>query len=179
MRLELSPGSCVLIDLRASGLLRAVGHDPTLTAVPPSFALDVPDAGPGAFQVAVDARFPAEAIEPSAGLTPSESAQMRDNLCGRDVLDAARWPTVDFRGRYAGTLTGGTLSGDLVVRGVPRPLSIEVTVSRDEEALVATGAWEGTLSQLGIKPFKALLGALKLKDWIRLRLDARFLVTIT
>jgi hypothetical protein len=169
----------VLIDLRASGLLRAVGHDPTLLAVPGSFALEGRDAGGGAIEVAVDARFPAEAIEPSADLTPSESAQMRDNLRGRDVLDAAQWPTVDFRGRYAGTLTGGTLSGDLVVRGVPRPLSIEVAVSRDEEAFVATGTWEGRLTQLGIKPFKALLGALKLKDWIRLRLDARLHVTIT
>jgi hypothetical protein len=169
----------VLIDLRASGLLRAVGHDPTMLAVAQSFALDVRDAGGGAIEVAIDARFPVEAIEPPADLSPDDHAQMRDNLRGRDVLDAAQWPTVDFRGRYAGTLTGGTLSGDLVVRGVPRPVSLEVAVSRDDETFVATGTWEGKLTQLGIKPFKALLGALKLKDWIRLRLDARLFVRIT
>jgi hypothetical protein len=39
---------------------------------------------------------------------------------------------------------------------------------------VATGAWEGRLTDLGIRPFKALLGAIKLEDWIAVRLDARF-----
>ena len=40
--------------------------------------------------------------------------------------------------------------------------------------LVATGTWEGRLTELGIKPFKALLGAIKLDDWVSLRVDARF-----
>ena len=41
-----------------------------------------------------------------------------------------------------------------------------------EGPILARGAWEGRLTDLGIKPFKALLGALKLEDWIRLRLEA-------
>jgi hypothetical protein len=175
MRLELSPESRVLIDLRASGLLRAVGHDPTLCAAARSFSLDAPDIG-GAIDVALDARFPVDSIQPPADLSASDRAQMRDNLRGREVLDAARWPAIDFRGRYRGTLSGGTLSGDLVVRGVARALTLDVALSRDGEAFAASGTWEGSLTRLGIKPFKALLGALKLKDWIRLRLDARLLV---
>jgi hypothetical protein len=170
MRLELSPDSRVLVDLRAGGLLRAVGHDPTLSASAPPLVLDVPD-GDGPLDLALDARFAADLIEPPTDISSSDRDQMRDNLRGASVLDAARWPTIDLRGRYRGTLERGTLSGDLVVRGAPRSVTLDVTVSRDAGALVARGAWEGSLTQLGIKPFHAMLGALKLKDWIRLRLQ--------
>jgi hypothetical protein len=41
------------------------------------------------------------------------------------------------------------------------------------DVTVVTGTWESTLNALGIKPFKALLGALKLEDWVRLRVEAK------
>jgi hypothetical protein len=66
------------------------------------------------------------------------------------------------------------LSGDLQVRGVPRRVSMSIRVAREAGALVATGAWEGRLTDLGIRPFKALLGAIKLEDHITLRLEMRF-----
>jgi hypothetical protein len=47
-------------------------------------------------------------------------------------------------------------------------------LERRAELLLATGAWEGRLTDLGVPPFKALLGAIRLEDWIRLRLEARF-----
>jgi polyisoprenoid-binding protein YceI len=99
---------------------------------------------------------------------------MVDNLRSRDVLDAARFPSIDFRGRYAGMLEGGTLAGDLQVKSVVRAISIPVRVQREGSVLAATGAWEGRLTDLGVKPFKALLGAIKLEDWIAVRLDVRF-----
>lgn len=171
MRFELCPDSCVRIDLRATGILKAVGHDPTLTCAPES--LEIGEAAGDALDVPVSARFRAGAIEPPADIDASDRERMRDNLRGPEVLDVARFPTVELRARYAGTLKGGTLSGDLVVRGAPRPIRMDVRVAREGERYVVTGAWEGKLTDLGIKPFKALLGALKLVDWIRIRLDAR------
>ena len=174
MRLVLAADSRVLIDLRATGLLRAVGHDPTLSAVPPEITLEVPDATGTELDLAVEARIPVDAIEPPADMSASDRAQMRDNLRGPDVLDAARWPTVDFRGRFAGTLERGRLSGTFVVRGTARPMAMDVAIVTRDAELVAEGDWTGTLTELGIKPFRALLGALKLKDWIRLRLRLRW-----
>ena len=43
MRLELSADSRVLIELRATGLLRAVGHDPILVARAEPLVLEVPE----------------------------------------------------------------------------------------------------------------------------------------
>jgi polyisoprenoid-binding protein YceI len=171
MRLQLQDGSRVLIDLRATGLLRAVAHSPTLTARPDRVTVDLAEL-PG--EAEVEAVFRVDAIEAPADIPPSDRSKMVENVRGHEVLDAARYPTVDFRGRYAGSLEGGTLSGDLRVRGAARRVSMSVRVSREAVVLVATGVWEGRLTDLGIRPFKALLGAIKLQDWIAVRLDARF-----
>jgi hypothetical protein len=169
MRLELLADSRVLVDLRATGLLRAIGHDPTLTAPPEPATLELDDSG-GA-EVVV--RFPVRDIQPPRDIPDSDREKMADNMLARDVLDAARFPFVELRARWAGTLEGGVLKGDLVVRGQRRPFAMDVRVAREADVLLATGTWEGKLTGLGIKPFKALLGALKLQDWIRLRLEAR------
>jgi YceI-like protein len=174
MRLELSPESRVLIDLRTTGFLRKVGHDPTLSAFPERCSIELGHAA--AIDAAIDCRFAAVAIEPPANIPALDRDRMRENLRSREVLDVARFPTVDLDGRYVGTLDGGRLSGHLHVRGVARPIGMEVRVSVDPPRLGARGAWEGRLTGLGIKPFKALLGALRLDDWIRLRLEASFLV---
>jgi polyisoprenoid-binding protein YceI len=171
MRLTLQDGSRLLIDLRAAGLLRAVAHSPTLTAKPDRVAVDLADTSG---EAEVEASFRVDVIEAPADIPSPDRSKMVENLRGREVLDARRFPTIDFRGRYAGTLDAGTLSGDLQVRGVPRRVSMSIRVAREAGALVATGAWEGRLTDLGIRPFKALLGAIKLEDHITLRLEMRF-----
>jgi hypothetical protein len=173
MRLELSTDSRVFVDLRATGVLRAVGHDPTLVARPGALVLDVGDAP---LDLGVEATFRVDAIEPPSEISAADREKMRGHLTGADVLDARRFPTVDVRGRYAGTIEAGRLEGELFIRGIARAVSFDVRAVRDGGVLTASGAWEGRLTHLGIKPFKALLGALRLDDWIRLRLDARFAV---
>jgi polyisoprenoid-binding protein YceI len=161
--------------LRAIGLLAAVGHDPTLVAVPDAARIEV-DVAPGDVDAPLVVRFAAANIEPPLDLRAADRDKLRANLLGPDVLDAARCGGVELRGRYVGTLAQGTLSGDLVIRGAARAIAFPVDVEREADRIVATGAWEGRLSALGVKPFRALLGALKLDDWVRLRLDARLAI---
>lgn len=173
MRLHLQDGSRIFIDLRATGLLRAVAHSPTLTARPARVTVDFVEP-PG--ESAVEATFRADGVQAPADIPGSDREKMVENLRGREVLDAAHFPSIDFRGRYRGTLEEGTLSGDLQVRSVVRAIAMGIRVKREGDVLAATGQWEGRLTHLGIKPFKALLGAIKLEDWIALRLDVRFAV---
>ena len=161
----------MLVDLQATGLLKAIGHDPTLTARPEAVTIDL--------EAPFVVRFAVERIEVPSDLSPADRERMLENLRGREVLDAGRFPFLELRGRYDGTLDGGKLAGELVVRGDPRRFSMDVRGGRDGDCLVATGTWQGSLNDLGIKPFRALLGALKLKDWIRLRLDARLKTSST
>jgi hypothetical protein len=170
MRLQLSSDSRVFIDLRATGLLRAIGHDPTLTARPEPVWFEA-DTGP--LDVPVEVRFSADRIDPPEDIGPSDGDKMRDNLRGADVLHVARYPSIDLRGRYRGSLEGGRLEGELVVRGAPRRIAMDVVVAHDGYARTARGSWSGRLTDLGIKPFKALMGALRLEDWIQIRVEAR------
>jgi polyisoprenoid-binding protein YceI len=169
MRLHLADGSRVFIDLKAAGLLKAMAHSPTLRATPDAFALDFADG-----QAIVGLRFPVASIAMPADMAEGDRVKMTDNLRGAEVLDARRYPAIDFRGRYTGSTEGGTLAGELVVRGVPARVSMPVRVQRQWDALAADASWQGTLTALGVKPYKALLGAIKLEDWIGLRFEVRF-----
>lgn len=178
-RFELSRESRVLVDLRATGLLRSAGHDPTLSArVDGSGNHLAIDPGDGsAIDVVVAVSFAAADIEPPPGMPPADRDKMRENMLGPEVLAASRFPRIEFGGRYAGSLRAGTLSGDLRVRGALHRISMEVRGSqdsRDGKRLEVRGAWDGRLTSLGIRPYRALLGALRLDDWIRIRLEASF-----
>lgn len=169
MRLQLSSDSRVFIDLRATGLLRAIGHNPTLTARPEPVWFDVPETGE--LDVPVEVRFRAERIE--APEDDADREKMIDNMRGAEVLHASRFPTIDLRARYTGSLERGRLAGELVVRGSPRRVALDITVAHDGYARMVRGTWSGRLTDLGIKPFKALMGALRLEDWIQIRVEAR------
>jgi polyisoprenoid-binding protein YceI len=166
----LSSESRAYVELKATGILRALGHDVTLSAPVEGWEAAIDDES--AIDAPVEVRIPVARLEAPADLSSSDREKMIDNMRGPAVLDAARWPAIVFRGRYRGSLDGGTLEGDLEVRGSPRAMTIPIRIARlADDRLRATGAWTGTLTALGIKPFKALLGALRLEDWARIRLD--------
>ena len=171
MRFCCTPDSRVFVDLRATGVLKALAHSPTLVAKPEPFEV-VADGD--RFESSIEVIVHASAIEPPADLSSRDRDKLRENLLGPQVLDAQRFPVLVFHGIFAGSVAGGTLGGTLEVRGEARSVSIAVRVARRDDVVTATGAWEGRLTELGVTPFKALLGAIRLEDWIRIRLDARF-----
>jgi hypothetical protein len=89
-------------------------------------------------------------------------------LLGKDVLDANRFGAILVKGRYEGSRSLGKLDAHITLRGIPQRVPFSVVIRIEGERLRAEGQWEGTLTNLGIRPFRALLGALTLKDWVRL-----------
>ncbi len=171
-RYALSPDSRVLVDLRATGLLRALGHNPTLVAHPEPAALEAAEGDAGT-TATIALRFPVSRIDPPEDVSLDDREKMRTNMAGEDVLDAARFPAVEVTARWRGTMESGRLDVEATVRGRTHALAMDVTLQRLGDDVVARGTWEGRLTDLGIKPFRALMGALKLEDWVRLRLEAR------
>ena len=171
--LNLQPSSTVAIDLKATGVLSAFAHDRAFVASAPSLQLDVGEAG--SLDVPVAVALPTASLQPQPDdLKAADRALIMRNLHGKEVLHSERFPTLNFSGRYRGDWETGVLAGDLNVRGRPVPLAFRVQAHRDGDGVTATAKWEGTLTELGIKPFKALLGAIRLKDWARLRLELSF-----
>jgi hypothetical protein len=171
--LVLSSASRVMIDTRASGLAAALHPETTFTApAEPATLKDVPDEGE--LDLAVEASVAVTKLFPPDRVSGGDREKMVENLRGKEVLDAARWPLVTFRGRYEGTFTSGRLAGDLIVRGAPHPVAFPVHVTASGDTLRARGDWEGKLTDIGVKPFRALLGALRLADYVKIRLDLTF-----
>jgi len=172
-RYALSPDSRVLVDLRATGLLRALGHNPTLVAHPEPTTLEVAEGDAGTTMATIALQFLVSRIDLPEDISREDRDKMRENMAGDEVLDAARFPAVEVSAQWRGTMESGRLDVDATVRGRTHALGMDVVLQRASDSLVARGTWEGRLTDLGIKPFRALMGALKLEDWVRLRLEAR------
>ncbi|MET0340592.1 MAG: YceI family protein [Polyangiales bacterium] len=92
--------------------------------------------------------------------------KIRDNM--RDTLRLGEHPEVRFVGRTGSREPPFSLSGTLTLAGVTQPFSTLLTL-RDQRLL---GDVEIVPSQWGIKPFRALGGALRVQDRVRVRIDA-------
>jgi hypothetical protein len=103
------------------------------------------------------------------------SSSDRDKILAHlreDVLRIARFPEARFAGRVQGEPKNLKVVGELTLCG--RTLPVEVPFERRAGELV--GRVELTPSQFGVAPFKALGGALKVKDCVRVEItvDSRF-----
>lgn len=142
------------------GLLAAVGHDLTLRVG--DFSLEVDQAAGNA----VRARFAAGSLRvASAGVSPSDARDIERNAA-RDVLDAKRYPEIAFAStRVSRDGDQARVEGDLTLHGVTRPLVV------DARADASHWRAEVRLDQrpFGIKPYSALLGTLKVKPELVVR----------
>ncbi|MGH8993123.1 MAG: YceI family protein [Acidimicrobiia bacterium] len=110
-------------------------------------------------------------VEARGGAKPlsrGDHADIRKNI-EEKILDVGRFPTIEFRSTSVTMAdeTKATLTGELRIAGTSRPVDVALAL--------ANGRAKATLtvvqSQWGIKPFKALMGALKVRDAVDITLD--------
>lgn len=160
---------CEVLVFR-EGLLSSVGHDLVLRAEALEVAID--PEGPS-----VTAKIDASGLRvvtalcdgrPLPGaLSPSDVRDI-ERAVAREVLRAERFPVIRFvstRVEPAGD--GYEVQGSLAVAGALRPFTLPVR--RDGGRLTA----EATLHQpdLGIRPYRAMLGALRVKPDVLIRVS--------
>lgn len=94
----------------------------------------------------------------SAGDRAKVAATARD-----EILRAGRYPELRFEGRWEGD-DPRAVDGALTLRGVTRPLTVRVRREGPRvviDATLAPSAW-------GIAPYRAMLGALRVQDDVRI-----------
>jgi hypothetical protein len=149
------------------GALSALAHD--LEIGVGRFTIDVTD------ELAVDARFEVGSLTVLHAIKDGRPHAMADgdkrkierNIAD-DVLDARRYPEIRFRAAKAAPAGDGfVLAGELSLHGKTRPLEIKTRLAN------GTQLAEVTLHQpdFGIKPFSAMLGTLKIKPDVKVRLS--------
>ena len=100
----------------------------------------------------------------------------RENMLGAKVLDGANFLNVTARLlSWTGDLPEVEIVSEFVVRGQPRVLVFPASVTMSDGQIVMKGSFVATHGDLGLKPFKAFLGGLRVRDEleIKFRIAAR------
>ncbi len=148
------------------GVLSALAHDLELDIG--RFTIEISD------ELAVDATFAAGSVTVLHAIKNGRPVPMSDgdkrkierNIVD-DVLDTRRYPEIRFRAAKATPAGDGfVLAGELSLHGKTRPLEIKTQLANGRQVA------EVTLQQpdFGIKPYSAMLGALKIRAAVKVRL---------
>ena len=164
----------LLVKVFREGVAARVGHDLVFEVRDWSAKVAVDPAEPSATTLEASAAVTSLRIEDFSGgakpLSRSDQADIKRNI-EEKILDSRRFPTIDFRST-AVSVTGesrATVSGQLTIAGTTRPT--DITLSMDG------GRVRGRMTVLqtnwGIKPFAALMGALRVRDAVDIEFDLR------
>ncbi len=163
----------LLVHTAREGMLATVGHDLALVAT--SLTLDVDEAA-GTVEARIDPRAirlrgavtdGGVALRPlSEADTHKIEAHLRD-----DVLEVTRFPEIRFTGRVVrGTPSGGhVVEGTLTLHGQACPL----TLTTERAGVVESGEVALDQPDFGIKPFRAMLGALRVRGRVVVKVRLR------
>ncbi|MEY4582446.1 MAG: hypothetical protein RL701_7149 [Pseudomonadota bacterium] len=99
-------------------------------------------------------------------LSAKDKTEIHDTIRS-EILQSDLHPKIEFAGEVSGTGSKLQVKGTLKLRGQARPVAADLT--RNGDHLSAT--LEITPSQFGIAPYKALAGAIKLQDRVRIIVD--------
>lgn len=107
------------------------------------------------------------AVDPDL-LDASQRQEIERNVRNQ-VLKTSRFPRGSFQGDFDATATPVTVRGTLELMGERQPISFEL--ARDGDTHV--GELTIVPSRWGIAPYRALLGALKLRDTAVIRIEVK------
>jgi polyisoprenoid-binding protein YceI len=168
---ELGPdtGSLVVKTYR-EGLAARAGHDLIIEVRQWGATLEVgEDLSQSSLQLHADPRslYPREGLRGVKPLTDNDRDEVRKNI-DQKVLGG---DPISFRSSAVEAANGdGRLQvrGELTIRGQSRPASFELTVGADGHV---TGTAQLVQSDWGIKPYRGLMGALKVRDSVEVVFD--------
>jgi len=84
------------------------------------------------------------------------------------ILLTTKYPDITFRSTaIRGESSTFTVAGDLTITGTTRPTNLAVMVGEDDRVAIVSATVVQT--QFGIKPYSAMLGALKVADEVEIR----------
>jgi polyisoprenoid-binding protein YceI len=157
VRCDATTGECLVYTYR-EGVLSAVGHDLCLRVS--HFTVDVGEGD------VITAEFDATSLRATGAVSAGDARRIERNAAD-DVLRASRFPTITFRStqvRRQGDRA--RIDGALTLHGVTQALSFE--------AVADATSWRADVRldqrKFGIKPYTALLGALRVRADVLVRI---------
>jgi polyisoprenoid-binding protein YceI len=98
----------------------------------------------------------------------------KENMLGAKLLNAANFSNITIESNsWSGELPDIVVKAIFTVRDQSNAVEFSATVSVNEELIVITGSFDLTHGQLGLNPFTAVLGGLR----VRHRMEIKFRIT--
>lgn len=168
---ELGPDTASLVvKTYREGLAAKAGHDLIIEVREWGATLEVGvDPSHSSLQLNADARslYPREGLRGVKPLTDKDRAEIRKNI-NQKVLGGE---PISFRSTAVEAADGGgrlSVRGELTIRGRSRPAGFELSVGADGHV---TGTAQLVQSEWGIKPYRGLIGALRVRDSLEVVFD--------
>lgn len=179
-RVSAQDSEIVILVFRAGALAR-FGHNHVISAhqLEGTVAVDT-ELGRSSFTLEI----PVEALEVdnpdhrrqagddfTSEPSPADIAGTRDNMLGPRLLDATEYPLITVSGTAAGTTEGtaATVRFDVKRGSVERRVPLEALIT--DRSVSVTGTLELSHEELGLRPFRALGGALRVADLMEVRFE--------
>lgn len=156
---------------RREGMLSAVGHDLRIRATRSSWTVD-PARATLTATIHTDSLQVACAVKDERddpGALSESDRQMIDRAMRDDVLEVRRFPEIRVAASFERRGEVATVRGRVTLRGVERPFVAEAR--RDGDGWTASCTLDQT--DFGIRPYTAMLGALKVRREVVVRVRLR------
>ncbi|MGH9121115.1 MAG: YceI family protein [Acidimicrobiales bacterium] len=150
----------------------ALGHNLVLQASRWSGTANIDSANPSASSVTLNVEPGSlEVMEGSGGMKPLSDKDRNDikkNIFEK-VLNTSRHPQITFQSTsVSGYDPQYSVQGNLTIMGSTQPVTVAISAGSDG---TVTGDATVVQSRHGIKPFSAMLGALKVKDAVDMHIE--------
>jgi polyisoprenoid-binding protein YceI len=160
----------LLVNVYKDGVAAKMGHDLTLEATSWSGKADVNPDDPSSSSVSVTIDPTSlEVVKGEGGakaLSESDKRDIKKNI--EKVLGRGQ---ISFESSgVSGTPPRLQLKGNLSLNGQSRPVNLDLNAGDDGHVTASTSFKQ---TDFGIKPFSAMLGALKVKDTVEISVDAQ------
>lgn len=160
------------LNTAREGVAGLLGHDLTLEVTSWSATVTIADdPAECAVQATIDLGT-ITVVSGTGGAKPLSDKDRREIVKNAlKSLEVTKYPRAEFTSTsISGSWeSGATVEGTLQLHGSTQPITAKVTVDGNELALRATIVQ----TQFGIKPYSAMLGALKLADPVELTVTAQ------
>lgn len=162
----------LLVKTKRAGAASMMGHDLTLVVGTWNATVTADPDQPGQSSVRATADAGSLTVrEGSGGATPLSTKQhgeIHSNI-RQKVLKTDKNSQITFESTsITGDASHATVTGNLTLNGTTKPVTLEVAVEEGAGGARVTGGTRFLQSDFGIKPFSALLGALKVKDEVEI-----------
>jgi polyisoprenoid-binding protein YceI len=154
----------VLVNVYKDGVAAKMGHDLTLEATSWSGTADINPDDPSSSSVQVTVAISSlEVIEGKGGAKALSESDKKD--IKKNIAKSLGSGDISFE---SDSVSGSSVKGSLTIGGKSGPVTLNLNV---DDSGHATGTTSFKQTDFGIKPFSAMMGALKVKDSVDVSID--------